>query len=97
LTDVYKIYVDPTQPATLNNGAGVLTDCPTLGEAVMEWHSVIAPLIWRGTTKVSPTFFNEIPVLEDELGTRAGSVETLGDELLFCRRANSGDWNSQSR
>jgi hypothetical protein len=33
-----KIYVDATQPATLNDGAGILTDCPTLQEAVMAWH-----------------------------------------------------------
>ena len=35
LTD--KIYVDATQPATLNDGARVQTDCPTLGEAVTAW------------------------------------------------------------
>jgi hypothetical protein len=33
-----KIYVDAQQPATLNNGAGKLTDCRTLQEAVMAWH-----------------------------------------------------------
>jgi len=33
LSDYYKIYVDGAQPATLNDGAGVLTDYPTLQEA----------------------------------------------------------------
>ena len=31
----YKIYVDASVPATLNNGTGVSTDCPTLQEAVL--------------------------------------------------------------
>ena len=30
MSDDYKIYVDGAQPATLNDGAGVLTDYPTL-------------------------------------------------------------------
>jgi hypothetical protein len=33
----HKIYVDATRPATLNDGAGLQTDCPTLGEAVTAW------------------------------------------------------------
>ena len=37
LSDDYKIYVDASRPATLNNGAGVLTDCATLQEAVLAW------------------------------------------------------------
>jgi hypothetical protein len=32
-----KIYVDAGQPATLNDGAGKLTDCATLQEAVLAW------------------------------------------------------------
>jgi hypothetical protein len=39
LTDDDKIYVDATLLATLNNGAGKPTDCPTLKEAVMAWRS----------------------------------------------------------
>jgi hypothetical protein len=35
MSDDYKIYVDPSRPATLNNGAGALTDCATLQEAVL--------------------------------------------------------------
>jgi hypothetical protein len=35
-----KIYVDAAQPATLNNGGGVLDDCPTLQEAVIAWHEL---------------------------------------------------------
>ena len=30
MSDDNKIYVDAGQPATLNDAAGVLTDCPTL-------------------------------------------------------------------
>ena len=30
----YKIYVDASVPATLNNGTGISTDCATLQEAV---------------------------------------------------------------
>ena len=37
MSDDYKIYVDAGQPATLNNGAGALTDCATLQEAVLAW------------------------------------------------------------
>jgi hypothetical protein len=29
MSDDYKIYVDASRPATLNNGAGALTDCAT--------------------------------------------------------------------
>ena len=36
----YKILVDATRPATLNDGAGSLTDCPTLQEAVLAWHKL---------------------------------------------------------
>ena len=35
MSDDYKIYVDADRPATPNNGAGVLTDCTTLKEAVL--------------------------------------------------------------
>ena len=37
MSDDYKINVDADRPATLNNGAGVLTDCATLRDAVMAW------------------------------------------------------------
>ena len=47
-----KIYVDATQPATLNNGAGALTDCPTLQEAVMAWHRLAPEQKKRATVKV---------------------------------------------
>ena len=33
MSDNYKIYVDASRPATLNDGAGALTDCATLQEA----------------------------------------------------------------
>ena len=50
LTD--KIYVDATQPAALNDGAGVQTDCPTLGEAVMAWQRLRPEQKIRATIKV---------------------------------------------
>ena len=37
MSDDYKINVDADRPATLNNGAGVLTDCATLRDAVIAW------------------------------------------------------------
>jgi hypothetical protein len=37
-----KIYVDAHQPATLNDGAGKLTDYPTLQETVMGMASAAA-------------------------------------------------------
>ena len=40
MTDDYRIYVDANWPATLNDGAGVLTDFPTLQEAVSAWRSL---------------------------------------------------------
>jgi len=48
----YKIYVDAGQPATLNNGAGVLTDCPTLQEAVLAWQRLAPEQKIRATVKV---------------------------------------------
>ena len=48
-----KIYVDTTQPATLNDGAGVLTDCPTLGDAIMAWQWLRPEQKIRATIKVS--------------------------------------------
>ena len=37
MSDDYKIYVDASRQATLNNGAGALTNCTTLQEAVLAW------------------------------------------------------------
>jgi hypothetical protein len=50
--DDLKIYVDPAQPATLNDGAGKLTDCPTLQEAVSAWHALPSAQKVRATVKV---------------------------------------------
>ena len=33
MNDDFRIYVEARQPATLNDGAGKLTDCATLQEA----------------------------------------------------------------
>ena len=40
MADDYRIYVDANWPATLNDGAGVLTDFPTLQEAVLAWRNL---------------------------------------------------------
>ena len=37
MNDDSRIYVDAAQPATVNDGAGKLTDCATLQEAVSAW------------------------------------------------------------
>ena len=52
MSDDYKIYVDASQPATLNDGAGALTDCPTLQEAVLAWHRLPPGQKIRATIKV---------------------------------------------
>ena len=52
MSDDYKIYVDAGQPATLNDGAGVLTDCPTLQEAVFAWQRQAPEQKIRATIKV---------------------------------------------
>ena len=48
----YIIYVDANRPATLNNGAGVLTDCATLQEAVLAWQRLAPEQKIRATVKV---------------------------------------------
>ena len=52
MSDDYRIYVDGSQPATLNNGAGALTDCPTLQEAVLAWQRLAPEQKIRATVKV---------------------------------------------
>jgi hypothetical protein len=52
MSDDYKIYVDGGRPAALNNGAGVLTDCATLQEAVLGWQSLPPEQKIRATVKV---------------------------------------------
>jgi hypothetical protein len=52
VSDNYKIYVDGSQPATLNDGAGALTDCPTLQEAVLAWQRLSPGQKIRATVKV---------------------------------------------
>ena len=52
MSDDYKIYVDAGLPATLNDGAGVLTDCTTLQEAVLAWHCLTPEQKIRATVKV---------------------------------------------
>jgi hypothetical protein len=48
----YKIYADAGRPATLNNGAGALTDCATLQEAVLAWQRLAPEQKIRATVKV---------------------------------------------
>jgi hypothetical protein len=52
MSDDYKIYVDAGLPATLNDGAGALTDCATLQEAVLAWHKLAPVQKIRATVKV---------------------------------------------
>ena len=52
MSDDDKIYVDAEQPATLNNGAGKLTDYRTLQEAVKAWHRLPPEQTKRATIKV---------------------------------------------
>ena len=52
MSDDYKIYVDAGRPATLNNGAGALTDCTTLQEAVLAWQRLAPEQKIRATVKV---------------------------------------------
>jgi hypothetical protein len=52
MSDDYKIYVDANRPATLNNGAGALTDCATLQEAVVAWQQLAPEQKIRATVKV---------------------------------------------
>jgi len=53
MSDDEKIHVDARQPATLNNGAGVLTDCPTLQEAVLAWHRLAPEQKKKPTSRYS--------------------------------------------
>ena len=52
MSEDYRIYVDGERPATLNNGAGVLTDHPTLQEAVLAWRGLPPGQKLRATVKV---------------------------------------------
>jgi hypothetical protein len=52
VSDDYKIYVDADQPATLNTGAGISTDCATLQEAVLAWHRLAPEQKIRATVRV---------------------------------------------
>jgi hypothetical protein len=51
----YKIYVDASRPATLNNGAGALTGCATLQEAVLAWHRLAPEQKIRATVRINST------------------------------------------
>ena len=52
MSDDYNIYVDASRTATLNDGAGALTDCATLQEAVLAWHRLAPEQKMRATVKV---------------------------------------------
>ena len=52
MSNDYKIHVDAAQPATLNDGAGKLTDYLTLQDAVMAWHRLRPEQTKRATIKV---------------------------------------------
>ena len=52
MSDDYKIYVDGGAPATLNDGAGISTDCATLQEAVLAWQRLTPEQKIRATVKL---------------------------------------------
>ena len=52
MSDDYKIYVDANRPSTLNDGAGVSTDCATLQEAVIAWHRLAPEQKMRATVRL---------------------------------------------
>ena len=52
MTDDFKIHVDGARPATLNDGAGKLTDYATLQEAVLAWQALPSELKIRATVKM---------------------------------------------
>jgi hypothetical protein len=52
MSEDYRIYVDGGRPATLNNGAGVLTDHATLQEAVLAWRGLPPGQKLRATVKL---------------------------------------------
>jgi hypothetical protein len=52
MSDDYKIYVDGGAPATLNDGAGISTDCATLQEAVSAWQRLTPEQKIRATVKL---------------------------------------------
>ena len=49
--DALKIYVDATQPATLNDGVGSQTDFATLEAAVVAWRALPSAKKIRATVK----------------------------------------------
>jgi hypothetical protein len=46
------IYVDATQPATLNDGFGISTDYRSLGQAVIAWRRLLPDQKIRATVRV---------------------------------------------
>ena len=52
MSDDFKIYVDASRQATLNNGSGALTDCATLQEAVLARQRLPPEQKIRATVKV---------------------------------------------
>ena len=52
MTDDFKIYVDGARPATLDDGAGKLTDYATLQEAVLAWHALPSEQKIRAAVKM---------------------------------------------
>jgi hypothetical protein len=52
VTDDTRIYLDAAQPATLNDGAGKLTDFATLQEPVLAWRAIPSTQKIRATVKV---------------------------------------------
>ena len=52
MSNDYKICVDGGRPATLNDGAGISTDCATVQEAVLAWQSLTPEQKIRATVRL---------------------------------------------
>ena len=94
MSDNEKIYVDAGQPATLNNGGGVLDDCPTLQEAVIAWHRLPPEQKERATIKVigGPDVYKRQAILpgnlnDDEITT---IIQRLASKHLTEVRGRAG-------
>jgi hypothetical protein len=73
MSDDDKIYVDAEQPATLNNGAGKLTDYRTLRETVMAWHLLPPEQTKRATIKlIGGSVYTPAEIVRLHYGPRPG-------------------------
>jgi hypothetical protein len=89
MSDDDKIYVDAEQPATLNNGAGKLTDYRTLQGAVMAWHRLPPEQTERATIKViGGPVYTAAEILRLHFGPRPG-VSKMAWFVHYWDKTNS--------